>query len=77
MKPWLLPSGLQRGIPFILPDNWSPEQALAAVELLDDLREVIWGHYRIPLYELLRKQRRTDFDSDSGNIDNEENDPPF
>ena len=45
MKPWLLSSGLQRGIPFIVQDDWSPEQALAVVELLDDLREVIWARY--------------------------------
>lgn len=56
MKPWLLPSGRQRGIPFILPDDWTPEQALAVVELLDDLRELIWAHYQIPLHDLLREQ---------------------
>lgn len=75
MKPWLLPSGLQRGIPFLIQDNWSPEQALAVVELLDDLREMIWGRYQIPLFELMNEQRRTHIDSDSGSI--EENDPPF
>lgn len=55
MKPWHLPSGRQRGIPFLLPDDWTPEQALAVVELLDDLRETIWNHYQIPLHELLRE----------------------
>ena len=71
MKPWLLPSGLQRGIPFLIPDDWSPEQALAAVELLDDLREVIWSHYRLQL----REQRCTDTPSDSSSIN--KIDPPF
>ena len=52
MKPWLLPSGLQRGIPFIIPDNWSPEQALAVIELLDDLREIISVHYQLQVHEL-------------------------
>ena len=56
MKPWLLPSGRQRGIPFILPDDWTPEQALAVFELLDDLRELIWDHYQIPIQDLLREQ---------------------
>lgn len=56
MKPWLLPSGRQRGIPFILPDHWTPEQALAVFELLDDLRELIWAHYQIPIQDLLREQ---------------------
>jgi len=75
MKPWLLPSGLQRGIPFIIPDEWSPEQALAVVELLDDLREVIWERYQLQLYELLREQHCTRIESDSDSAD--ENDPPF
>jgi len=60
MKPWLLPSGLQRGIPFIIPEDWSPEQALAVIELLDDLREVIWNRYQQQLQQELRKQRGQD-----------------
>lgn len=36
---YALPSEHQRGF-FIIQDDWSPEQALAVVELLDDLREV-------------------------------------
>jgi hypothetical protein len=59
MKPWLLPSGLQRGIPFIIQDDWSPEQALAVVELLDDLRAVICERYQLHLRELLQEQRCT------------------
>ena len=56
MTPWTLPSGRQRGIAFILPDDWTPEQALAVFELLDDLRELIWTHYQIPIQDLLREQ---------------------
>jgi len=56
MTPWTLPSGRQRGIAFILPDDWTPEQALAVFELLDDLREQIWAHYQIPIQDLLREQ---------------------
>jgi hypothetical protein len=74
MKPWLLPSGLQRGISFIIPDNWSPEQALAVIELLDDLREIIVVHYQIQVYELLKEQRFSRVDSASGI---NETDPPF
>lgn len=75
MKPWRLPSGLQRGIPFIIQDDWSTEQALAVVELLDDLREVIWNRYQLQLHEQLREQRcsPTTPSSSSGN----ETDPPF
>jgi hypothetical protein len=75
MKPWLLPSGLQHGISFIIPDDWSPEQALAVIELLDDLHQIIWERYQLQLYELLREQHRTHIASDSNSI--EESDPPF
>ncbi|MDP1572872.1 MAG: hypothetical protein Q8M09_16585 [Pseudomonadota bacterium] len=75
MKPWLLPSGRQRGIAFLLPDDWSPEQAQAVLELLDDLREVIWQHYLIPVQELLADERDTDLASDSWNSN--EDDTPF
>ena len=75
MKPWLLPSGLQRGIPFIIQDDWSPEQALVVVELLDDLREVIWNKYQLQLYELLREQRCTEFPTELKSMD--ETDSPL
>ncbi len=40
-------------IPFDIPDDWSPEQALAAYELLDALRERVWDRYQLQLIELL------------------------
>jgi hypothetical protein len=43
--------------PLDIPADWTPEQALAVVELLDDLRERIWVHYDVKLFELLREQR--------------------
>lgn len=46
------PSGLTQGLPFLIAADWTPEQAQAVVELLDDLRERIWAHYQIPLYDL-------------------------
>lgn len=58
MTPPILPSGLQRGISFTIPDNWTPAQALAVFELLDDLREVIADHYMIQIQTLLQEQRR-------------------
>ena len=51
-------TGLPRPIPLDIPADWTPEQALAVVELLDDLRERIWVHYGVKLFELLREQRR-------------------
>lgn len=75
MKSGNLPSGRQRGIPFLLPDDWSPEQALAVLELLDDLREVLWARYQIRVQELLND----DFCNGpgSGSYHIEEEDPPF
>ena len=70
-----LPSGLNQGLPFLIAADWTPEQAQAVVELLDDLRDRIWSHYQIPLYDLYQRQRlpfpEDDFMTPNGN------DPPF
>ena len=69
MKPCHPPSGLLRGLPFAVDDTWTPEPALAVMELLDDLRDRLWTHYGLGIQNLLRKQRITsqsldDFDTD-------------
>jgi hypothetical protein len=38
-----------------LPDYWTPEQALAVVEFIGDLREAIWGHYADQLLNIYRE----------------------
>src|SRR5262245_43755479 len=43
-----------------LPDYWTPEQALAVLELFDDLREVIWAHYDLKVIDELRAQHLSD-----------------
>jgi hypothetical protein len=43
-------------MPFAVPAYWTPEQALAVFELLDDLREMIANHYSAQLFEEARKQ---------------------
>lgn len=67
--------GLPTQIPFALPATWSPEQALAVVELLDVLRERIWQHYQLALHEIIREQygEASDTDHHAMPID----DPPF
>jgi hypothetical protein len=75
MKPPQLPSGRRRGIPFILPDDWTPEQALAVVELLDDLRAVICNHYALPLHELMREIYGPSAPDEAPTIGSDE--PPF
>ncbi|MFC0403065.1 hypothetical protein [Paraburkholderia rhizosphaerae] len=67
----LLPSGRRRGLPFVVPENWTPEQALAVFELLDDLREVICARYLPEMQRLLREERQTHEPRSS------KRDPPF
>ena len=59
MKNYYQPSGLNTGLNFLIDKNWTPEQALAVFELLDDLRERIFSHYQIPIQELLKEERGT------------------
>jgi hypothetical protein len=44
--------------PFGIPAYWTPEQALAVVELLEDLRDLIWSHYGAQLRDECREQYR-------------------
>jgi len=59
------PPGLPLTINFKIPADWTPEQALAVFELLDDLRDQIGAHYSVQLFELSHQQHlhaRTDPD---------------
>ena len=51
------PSGLTKGLDFLIACDWTSEQALAVVELLDDLRDRILRHYQLPIMELMREER--------------------
>jgi hypothetical protein len=44
-------------IPFEIPTYRTPEQVLAVVELLDELRTLIWARYDIRLVELFGAER--------------------
>jgi len=48
--------GLPLSINFKIPAYWTPEQAFAVFELLDDLRDQIGAHYSLQLFELSREQ---------------------
>jgi len=48
--------GRRLRIPFDIPAYWTPEEALAVVELLDDLRERIWAHYDLRLIDLIQAE---------------------
>ena len=68
-----LPSGLQRGLEFLIQDDWTPAQACAVVELLDDLREVVCIHYQLQIQQYLQDDRTeytrsTDFTLDDEDL---------
>ena len=71
MKASPLPSGRTRGLSFIVPDDWTREQALAVFELLDDLREVICARYLPDMQRVLRDDRW------QHELPLNERDPPF
>jgi hypothetical protein len=47
-----------RAIPFEIPMDWTPRQALAVFKLLDDLSHRIWSHYQLCLVEEMMEQDR-------------------
>jgi hypothetical protein len=51
------PSGLKQGLALLINPNWSPAQAMAVIELLDDLRDRIWMHYETVLHGKYRQER--------------------
>ena len=70
MKPYHQPSGLRRGLDLLIDPHWSPEQAMAVIALIDDLRDRIWAHYEVALLTHLREEHITRHDV-------EITDPPF
>jgi hypothetical protein len=50
---------LPHAIPLEIPTYWTPEQAIAVYEIVDDLRERIWSIYQTNLQDLMRQQRQS------------------
>jgi len=59
VKGYYSPSGLRHGLEVLIDPNWSPDQALAVIELLDDLRDRIGAHYEPVLQQRLHDDRVT------------------
>ena len=57
MKLYHHPSGIKQGLELLIDPNWSPDQAMAVIDLLDDLRDRICSHYKIVLQQKLRDER--------------------
>jgi len=64
-----------RSAPINLPTYWSPEQAAAVFEFVDELRDCILGHYGVQIQEFLREDRVTTTSFTHSDID--ETDVPF
>jgi hypothetical protein len=43
-------------VPLQIPTWWTPKQAFAVLEMLDDLRDTIWRCYELQLLTEYRKQ---------------------
>ena len=59
MKRYHPPSCIKQGLELLIDPTWSPDQAIAVINLLDDLRDRIWSHYEIDLQQKLRDERVT------------------
>ena len=59
-----------------LSTHWSPEQAAAVFEILDELREHVWARYGLQIQQVLRDERGMAVPA-AGDIDIDEGDVPF
>ena len=64
------PSGLNNGLNLLIDPHWSTDQAMAVIELLDDLRDRIWAHYEFALLTTFSEERVIHYDVQT-------TDPPF
>jgi hypothetical protein len=48
----------ERTLPFGIAADWTPEQAFAVVEMLDELRELIYAHYLQQIQDHMRADRQ-------------------
>ncbi|MEG7523601.1 MAG: hypothetical protein M3H12_10930 [Chromatiales bacterium] len=49
----------------MIPDDWSPEEALVVYEFIDEIRDAIWNRYDLQLIELMKEERITTFEEDN------------
>jgi hypothetical protein len=57
-----------------IPTDWTPEQAFAAFELIDNLRDAIWQYYSVPLLDEYRDRFQPPV---TDRPDTDPDDPPF
>jgi len=62
-------------VPFTLklPEDWTPEQALAVFEILNELTDTLWSRYDLAIIELLANDR---YPGDTSQLDLFDRDDP-
>jgi hypothetical protein len=58
-----------------VPTHWTPAQATAVFELLDDLLESVWRSYAVQIQQVLRRDRTATTSAIPANLG--EGDVPF
>ena len=48
---------MTRPQPNLIPNDWTPEQALAVYDFFEDITTMIWDRYEIQLIDLLAPQQ--------------------
>ena len=43
----------------MIPDYWTPREALAVYEFIDELRDEIWNRYELELIKIMQAERST------------------
>ena len=66
---------MSRRPPPIVPTYWTPEQALAVFEILDELRDRVWGLYGPQIQQSMREDRCSTSPAPRGALD--QRDLPF
>lgn len=74
--PAAIPQRNGAAMPMTLHTDWTPEQAVAVFEILDELRERVWAHYGLQIQQVLRDERGTAFRA-TDDISIDEADVPF
>ncbi len=63
------PSGITQGLNLLIDANWTPAQAWAVIELIDDLRERLYAHYQLAITEWLTEDRQVHADGPDDDLD--------
>ncbi len=63
--------------PLHIPITWTPEQAFAVFELIDELRDAIWRRYDLQIQDQYRDQFRHHDAHDDHDHQFDPNEPPF